>query len=332
MPEKLPVVTREFVEGRRVLLRADLDALTDGRVEDFRLEAGLLTLEFCLRYAKQVIMMGHLGRPGGKVVPELLVEPVRQWFSAHGFAEALTSGKLERKLEILENLRFNPGEDAGDLKYARELAAKGDVLVYESFATYRPAASTTVLPGLLPHVVGFRFQQEVKRLSAVRENPKKPCVVIMGGAKVDDKLPVICALAPKADVVLVGGKLIQEVRTKRLNLPDNVMVGTLTKDGFDITFETTQEWTKLIRRAKTIIWNGPLGRFEVSGNDQTKALARAVLDSEATVVIGGGNTIDALNSYGLFKKAQKKAFVSVGGGAMLKFLADGTLPTIQALT
>lgn len=327
---KLPfgIITPEFVQEKIVILRADIDAITEiGGLEEYRLVAGLETLNLCLEHAKQVIMIGHVGRPGGKVVEELKVAPVVDWFKSQGYSGSLESGKLK----ILENLRFDPREEACDLGYARELKKMGDVYVNEAFASYRPAVSTTILPTLLPSVAGLRFGEEVERLTAVRRNPEKPCIAIMGGAKVNDKLPVIRALATKVNYVLVGGKLVQEIRTQKLNLPENVMVGGLSEDGLDIMPETTQAWKGLISQAKTIIWNGPVGRFEEAGNDQTEIVARMILGTEATIVIGGGNTIDALNHYGLLEEAERKAFVSVGGGAMLEFLEKGTLPTIEAL-
>src|SRR3989344_1651906 len=179
-------ITPELISGKRVLLRYDIDVALHyaqgsprgftprGKPvvgEEFKLKAGLATLKLCLENAKKVILMGHLGRPEGKVMEELRAAPVAEWFKAQGFQP-----------EILENLRFDPREEAGDLNYAKELAQMGDVYVNEAFSAYRPAASTTVLPTLLPHAVGLHFAQEVRVLRGVREKPKKPFVAIMGGA------------------------------------------------------------------------------------------------------------------------------------------------------
>lgn len=312
-------VSSPVVSGKKVLLRYDIDVALNP-LEDFKLKAGLATVKLCLENAQQIVMIGHVGRPEGRVVPELSVEPIRQWFSQQGF-----------NLNILENLRFDPREEACDQGYAKELAQMGDVYVNEAFSAYRPAVSTTVLPKVLPHFAGLRFAEEVRVLGEVRDHPKKPFVAVMGGAKVTDKLPVIKVLAQKADAVLVGGKLIHEIREQNIQLPANVMVGKLSEDGLDIASETTEAWQRLIRQSRMIIWNGPVGKFEDSKNEQTKNLARAILDSTAEIVIGGGDSVAALSQYGLFEEAQQKAFVSVGGGAMLKLLADGTLPTIEAL-
>lgn len=319
----MQVVNPSLITGKKVLLRLDIDVpIENGEVkEDFRLRADLETVKLCLENASQVIAIGHVGRPGGKIVPELSVEPVRKWFESRGF-----------RLNILENLRFDPREDVCDVAYAKELATMGEIYINEAFAAHHPAASTTILPTLIPHFAGLRFAQEVEKLTEIKNDSKKPFIALMGGAKVEDKLPVINVLAKFADAVLVGGKLVSEIRDKNLSLPKNVLVGKLNEDGFDIAPETILSWKNLILNAKMIVWNGPLGKFEDPKNSATKEIARIVLDSAADIIIGGGDIIAALGQYGLLNEAESKAFVSTGGGAMLKFLVDGTLPTIQYLT
>lgn len=334
----MQVVNSSLIAGKKVLLRYDIDVVLEEVkdqssnvktkvVEDFKLEAGIPTLNLCLQNASQVILMGHIGRPEGKVDDSLKVAPIVDWFINKGYEADLDS----QKLVILENLRFDSREEAVDLEYAKELASKGDYYVNEAFSSHRPAVSTTILPTLLPHAAGLRFAEEVNKLTEVLENPKKPFVAIMGGAKVKDKLPVIQVLAKKADAVLVGGKLVFEIREQNISLPSNVMVGKLSEDGLDIAPETTSAWSSLISKAAMIVWNGPLGKFEDPKNKQTVEVAKLILDSKAEVIIGGGDSVAALNQAGLLKQARQKAFVSVGGGAMLKFLSDGTLPTIKAL-
>lgn len=322
----MEVVSPQIVSGKKVLLRTDIDVpIENGQViDDFRLRAMLPTLDLCLKNAQEVVMMGHIGRPYGRAVEQLRVAPVKNWLKTHGFFKDLKSGKLT----LLENLRFDPREEAEDLGYAKELALLGEIFVNEAFAAHKRAASTTILPTLLPHGAGLRFAQELKTLTSVRENPKKPFLVIMGGVKIEDKLPVIKVLAKIADAVLVGGRLTHEIREQRLQLPANVLVAGLAEDGFDISAETTESWRVLILKAKMVIWNGPLGKFEDPKNDQTKKVAQIVVESSAESIVGGGDTISALNQAGVLDKI---SFVSVGGGAMLKFLADGTLPTIDAL-
>ncbi len=150
----------------------------------------------------------------------------------------------------------------------------------------------------------------------------------MGGAKISEKIQVIKVLAEKADAVLIGGKLVAEIREEKLELPANVLVGKLNEDGFDIAGETIDAWKKLILKAQMIVWNGPLGKYEDPKYDGTKKIGQIVTDSQAETIIGGGDIIAALNQAGVLDKI---SFVSVGGGAMLKLLADGTLPTIEVL-
>lgn len=334
----MQVVTPELIENKRVLLRLDLDVPLredNGRMvieDDTRLLAGMETLGLCLEFASQVTICGHLGRPGGKEDPKLSVKPIVDWIEEGYGHIQLPKGKFH----VLENLRFEPGEDDSDMAFAKELASHGDFYVFESFAAHRSAASTTVVPTLLPHAAGLRFAQEVDELTQVRENPERPLVVILGGAKVEDKMPVIKAMADKADVVLVGGKLAAEIKEKGLpagrqeieGLGANVMVGKLNEHGFDISDETVNAWTNLIKTAKEIVWNGPLGKFEDPKYNQSEKIAKAIIDSGAKSIIGGGDTIAAVTQYGL---VERFTFVSTGGGAMLKLLADGTLPTIEAL-
>lgn len=365
----MQVVNPELISGKKVLLRYDIDVAlrsAQGKLvvgEDFKLKAGLETLRLCIENASKVIIVGHLGRPFATAEDEkkgnpkeLSAKPIQEWFEKVprikvDFAQTLEEANAsESKIVLLENIRFFHGEVPGaeyhasctsktcDIDFAKRLAALGDVYINEAFSSYNPAASTTIVPTLLPHAAGLHFVQEVETLLNVRNNPKKPFVAIMGGAKVKDKLPVIEVLARNADAVLVGGKLVAEIKEQNLPLPKNVMVGKLIADGFDITPETTSEWRNIISKAAQIVWNGPLGKFEdlPAGRqgpkyNQTEKVAEIVLESGAEIVIGGGDSITALSQYGLLEKAQKKAFVSVGGGAMLKLLADGTLPTIEVL-
>lgn len=322
----MQVVNVSLISGKKVILRYDIDVALNP-LEDFKLKAGLATLKLCLENAQQVTIIGHIGRPEGKVVPELSVEPIRKWFKD----QAVPAGRQGYSLNILENLRFDPREEACDLQYAKQLATMGDVYVNEAFSSYHPAVSTTILPTLLPHAAGLRFAEEVRKLTEVRENPKVPFIAIMGGAKVSDKLPVIKVLAEKADAVLVGGKLVSEIRERNISLPKNVLVGKLNEDGFDIAPETTESWKNLIAKAAMIVWNGPVGKFEDPRYNQTAKIIQLILDSQAEIIIGGGDSVAALSNANLFEKAQQKAFVSVGGGAMLKLFADGILPTIEAL-
>lgn len=323
----MQTVHPELIKGKKVLLRMDLDVpIEDGKVtDDFRLEAGLDTLDLCLQYAQCVVIMGHLGRPEGQEVPNLSVKPVVDWFEEKFNHVNLPEGQLH----IMENLRFESGEDAASPKFAKELASYGDFYINEAFAAHHPAASTTVLPTLLPHAAGLRFAAEVEALLALRKNPKKPFVVIIGGAKLEDKLAVLNYFAKQADAVLVGGKLPAEIKAKKFNFPSNVLIGKMNEQGTDLAFETADSFVGMIKNAKQILWAGPVGKYEdLESIAGTKTLAEAVVESEAESIVGGGDTIAALDKLGLLNKID---FVSIGGGAMLELLAKGTLPTIEAL-
>lgn len=367
----MQVVDAEFVKNKKVLLRYDIDVAfrkdTDDRVpfgsaqgwqvtEDFKLKAGLNTLKLCIQNASKVVIIGHVGRPFKSADGEksgnpqnLSAKPIQVWFEKElgesvEFAENLEQvSHSTSKIVLLENTRFFHGEVPGaeyhascisktcDIDFAKSLASLGEVYVNEAFSAHNAGASTTMVPVLLPHRAGIHFTKEVEVLLNVRNNPKKPFIGIMGGAKVKDKLPVVEVLAKIADAVLVGGKLVHEIREQNISLPNNVMVGKLADDGFDISPDTTSSWAGLISKAAMIVWNGPLGKFEDPKYNQTEEVIKIVLSSGAEIVIGGGDSVAALSQYGLLEEAQKKAFVSVGGGAMLKLISDGILPTIEAL-
>lgn len=360
----MQVVSRQFVSGKKILLRYDIDVAlrpdsSSSKLivgEEFKLKAGLDTLNLCIDNASKVIIIGHLGRPFATAEDEkkgnpkdLSAKPVQEWFENQlgqsiDFAQTLEqASQSQSKIVLLENIRFFHGEVPGaeyhascesktcDVDFGKQLASLAQVYVNEAFSSHNKAASTTIVPTLLPHFAGLHFVKEVETLLNVRNNPKKPFVAIMGGAKVKDKLPVINVLAQKADSVLVGGKLVAEIREQKLDLPKNVLVGRLNDDGFDIAFETTFAWGNLISKSAMIVWNGPLGKFEDPKYNQTQKIIEMMLASGAEIVIGGGDSVAALSQYGLMDKAESKAFVSVGGGAMLKLLSDGTLPTIEVL-
>lgn len=329
----MKVLTPNLIHDKRVLLRYDFDVpIKNGKVvDDFRLTAGLETLNFCLMEAESVVLMGHVGRPSeGQDRSSFSVKPIVEWFEDQFGHINLPKGKLH----ILENLRFEKGEDDCNLGFARELAAMGDVFINEAFASHHPAASTTVLPKIMSdHAAGFNFAEEVDELSKVMNSPQKPFVAIIGGIKVEDKLPAILSLAEVTDTVLVGGRLSFEVRSKELTgqidvLPPNVHLAKLNPDGTDIAEDTLVHWEQYLKGAQTILWNGPMGKFEDQVNTQTKRLAEIISSLSVETIVGGGDTVAAINEWGLLEKF---SFVSTGGGAMLKFLTLGTLPTIEAL-
>jgi len=328
------IVDESAVENKRVLLRLDLDVPldeVDGQIEvadDTRLQSGLETLELCLEYAKEVIVMGHLGRPDGKEDPKLSVAPIVNWFESQGIYIGTHQGV---QFEVLENLRFEIGEQECSPSFARELAILGDVFVNESFAAYREAASTTLISDLIPSYAGLQFAQEVEQILKIRNHPLNPYVVIIGGAKVEDKVKLIDYLSKIADCVLIGGKLVTEIKDKKLTFARNVILATLNDQGTDITQSTIDSWSRIISLARSIVWNGPVGKVDdLQFQHGSIELAKAIFQSQAEILIGGGDTVGFLTTQKLLVPSDK-LFVSTGGGAMLKLLESGTLPTIQAL-
>lgn len=317
---KLPALHDFNFYGKKVLVRGDFDVPLQGEkiVDDARIRECLPTVKYLLDSgAKKIILMGHLGRPEGRVVENLRLAPIEEKFR----------GLLNSKnIIFLENLRFDKREEENDEGFAKELAGMGDFYVNEAFASsHREHASIVGIPKFLPHCAGLHFASEVENLSKVLENPAKPLVFIIGGAKLETKLPLIADFVRKADMVLVGGILpkFQNLKLK------NVLFADLTEDGFDINSESISEFVEIIKKAGTVVWNGPMGKYEDEKYEAgTKKIGEAVAESEGFKVVGGGDTIVALKKFNLLDKMD---YVSTGGGAMLEFLAKGILPGIAAL-
>jgi phosphoglycerate kinase len=317
--------TKESIQNKKVLVRADLDVPFKGGsvANDYRLRALLPTLQLCLENAQKTVIIGHLGRPNGvdlsfslapvvEALKSLLNQPISLMPSGISPGEGW---KGESPLVLLENLRFDPREEKLDRGYAQDLAKDADVYIYEAFATYRDSTSLTLIPEVLPTFTGFRFDMEVQALQKVLQSPLHPTLLLASGAKAD-KLEIIKRMSSKFDKVLLGGIFAQkEARTP---------------DGLDLNAETTTLFLSEIAKAKTIVLNGPLGKYEDGVHGQaTKAVLQAIIDSRAYSVLGGGDTLDALASLG-FSNASF-SFVSTGGGAMLEFLASGTHPLLEVL-
>lgn len=319
----LPKLTDLDVSNKKVLVRADLDVDV---TESYRLEALLPTLKYLSSKSSKIILIGHRGRPEGKVIKELKMKPVE---------DELRKIALGIEFEILENLRFDPGEERNDLKYAQKLAFLGDCYINEAFASsHRNAASITSLSGLLPHAAGIRFVEEVNNLSKVFESPKRPVLFIIGGSK-KDKLDYIGEIKNIADKILIGGRLPEYlgdeslISVKLRTENEKVIIGNLTQDKEDITLNTIERFTEEIGRAGTIVLAGPMGKYEDEGHRQgTERIFKAVAGSSAFKITGGGDSLSVLSIYDLKDKFD---WVSVGGGAMLEFLAKKTLPGIKAL-
>lgn len=363
----LPKIEDLNVAGKRVLLRADLDVpITESSLssssrewvvaDDNRLRLILPTIELLIKRGARVILCGHLGRPGkvedggwklssgekakfsllpvGQRLRELLGDGVPYSFSNDG-----RIGAVEGSLVLLENLRFDPGEGLEATPEQKEVQAEklvslGDVYANEAFSEGHSTASVVDLPKLMrsrgkPVAVGLRFAKEVEMLSKILENPKRPLVVVVGGAKLESKLPVISKMEKFADRVLVGGKLPSEIAAEELRFSDKVMIASLAESGRDIDEESILKFESEIMSAGTVVWGGPMGVFEEEENETgTKDIAEAIAKAGAYKVAGGGDTEEAIRKFGLVEKFD---WISIGGGAMLEFLATGTLPAIVAL-
>ena len=333
------------VAGKRVLVRADLNVpLEDGQVaDDTRIRASLPTLQDLLgRGAAHVAVCSHLGRPKG-ADPAFAIAPVEA-----RLRELLPEGRLE----VLENTRFDPGETANDPEAAKRLADEMDLYVNDAFGSaHRAHASTEGVAHLLPAYAGLLLERELDMLGRLLGNVERPFVLVAGGAKVDDKLGVLVNLGQRADAVLVGGKMAEQLREANplpyeANLPSDVVAAAAFEEnaesritpyddlpdgwlGLDIGPETREQFAERIRSARTLFWNGPMGVFEWPRfAEGTKAVAQAVAEAEAFSVVGGGDSVRALTELGL---ADRVSWVSTGGGASLELLEGKELPGVAAI-
>jgi len=344
---RLPRSVRDAdVGGKRVLVRADLNVpLEDGKVaDDTRIRASLPTLELLLAEgAAAVRVCSHLGRPKG-VDEQYRIAPV---------AERLHALLPDERIEVLENTRFNAGETKNDPDFARELADGSDLYVDDAFGSaHRPHASTEGVAHLLPPYAGLLLLAELEHLGRLLGDVERPFVLISGGAKVDDKLGVLENLGGRADTVLIGGKMAEQIREHNplsfpVELPvDVVGAAAFAEDaesgvypfdglpdgwlGLDIGPETRERFAATIAGARTIFWNGPMGVFEWARfAEGTKAVAEAVAANEqAFSVVGGADSVRALNELGL---ADRMSWVSTGGGASLELLEGKELPGVAVI-
>ena len=382
------------VKGKKVLVRCDFNVpLKDGKItDDIRIVSALPTINYLREHGARVILMSHLGRPGGEPKKEFSLAPVAERltellgekviFEASELVvddkvKAAASGLKDGEVMLLENVRFRKEETKNGAEFAKELASLGDVFVNDAFGTaHRAHASTAGIADYLPCVSGFLIEKEVKFLGEALENPARPFVAIMGGAKVGDKLPVIRNLLKKVDTLIIGGGMAYtffkaqgyEIGTSildadnvglakelmaeaeklgvKLLLPVDAVCGREFKNdteygvfprenipqdmmGMDVGPESVRLFTEAIKTARTVVWNGPLGVFEMPNFETgTRKIAEALADSDAVTVIGGGDSAAACEQFGL---KDKMTHISTGGGASLEFLEGKVLPGIAVI-
>jgi phosphoglycerate kinase len=374
-------------KGTRVLLRADFNVpLRDGVIEDeLRIVAALPTITWLREHRASIVLCSHLGRPKGTVDPQYSLAPVAArlgelletkvelspevaGFGSNEIAESLAPGEVM----MLENLRFDPGEESCDPAFATNLAALADAYVDDAFgAAHRAHASIVGPPRILPSAAGRLLAAEVDALGRLLNDPRRPFVALLGGAKVSDKLGVIDALLERCDVLLIGGamaftflraqghevgdSLVEEdrvehcaelLRSGRIRVPSDIVVAQeMTEDadvrhvaasgipagwkGFDIGPETAGAYADELLAAATVLWNGPMGVFELAPFAAgTRSVAEAVAECRGYTVVGGGDSAAAVRQMGLDDGIDH---VSTGGGASLELIELGDLPGLQAL-
>ncbi|MFW6231108.1 MAG: phosphoglycerate kinase [Nanoarchaeota archaeon] len=372
------------VKGKTVLVRVDFNVpLRDGKVaSDKRIRAAIPTIRKLIeKGAKQLILVSHLGRPKGKRDESYSLAPVakklqsllkEKVFFVPDCMEVIIPDPSDFKIVLLENLRFYPEEKDDDAAFAKQLASYADVYVNDAFGTsHRKHASVHAVTRYLPSAAGLLLESELKNLDLSKT--KRPLVVIMGGAKVSDKIGVIKNVVKKADTVLIGGammftfyramgyetgkSLVEEDKLdlakkllsgskKKIMLPVDMVAASSTNAtarmktlpvdkhpknmmGLDIGPETVEIYTSVLKQAKTIIWNGPMGLFEQKPFDKgTNAIAKMLAASPAKTIVGGGDSVAAVEKLKLSKKMDH---ISTGGGASLELLEGKTLPAVKAL-
>lgn len=312
----IPQVKDFDLKNKRVIVRADLD-VDPNNLNDLRITSLTGTLDYLKQENCIITIIGHRGRPEGKVEESLSLKPFEPYFA-------------KWNAKVLENLRFELGEENNDIEFAKSLAMNQDFFINDAFGvSHREHASIVGLPKLLPHAAGFRLAEEVENLNQVLENPARPLVMVISGVK-DDKLAYIENFLKFADKILIGGRLPEYVHdASPLRKDEKVIVADLIGDKEDITIHSIERFIPVIEKASTLVLSGPIGKFEEDGHRQgTEKVFAAVSNSRAFKVGGGGDTEKAIN---LLNLKDKFNWISVGGGAMLEFLAKGTLPGITAL-
>ena len=342
------------VAGKTVLVRVDYNVpMKDGEVvEDMRIRGSLPTIKYLLeRGAKKIILISHLGRPEGEVKPEFSLGPVAGQLSALlpeqqvDFIDATTGPKVfdsfqrmkDGAILMLENLRFSPAEEENSEEFAKSIVAVtgAQLFVQDGFAViHRAHASTDAIARLIPAVAGFLVEKEVSSLEGAMKAPERPLLVIIGGAKVADKQPMIDKFLPLADKIAVGGKIAADGYTAT---DEKVYVAhdfATDENGakLDIGEESTRDIVNMINEAKTVVWNGTLGMVEDERFAKSSlAVAEALGHSAATTIVGGGDTAGYVEKVLKNEPGLSFTLVSTGGGASLELLSGKELPGLEVL-
>ncbi|MCI5721582.1 MAG: phosphoglycerate kinase [Firmicutes bacterium] len=382
------------VKGKHIVVRCDFNVpMQDGVItDDNRIVSALPTIRYLIENGAKVVLMSHFGRPKGEARMEFTLAPVAKRLAellekevkfiscpevVNDEVKQAAAALKDGEVMLLENVRFRKEETDNEAGFAKELASLGEIFVQDAFGTaHRAHASTAGIADYLPAVSGFLIEKEVKFLGSAVENPERPFVAIMGGAKVGDKIPVIENLLQKVDTLIIGGgmaytffksmgleigksildadnidlakKLMEKAEAQgvKMLIPvDTVCATEFSNDaetkicdrdaipadmeGLDIGPKTVELYREALKDAKTVVWNGPMGVFEMPNFAKgTKAIAEILADSDAITIIGGGDSAAAAEQFGL---ADKMTHISTGGGASLEFLEGKVLPGIAVI-
>lgn len=339
------------LQNKKVLLRVDFNCpiRKSGQIlDDFRIEQELPTIKYLLRKRARVIIISHLGRPQGKKIKSLKLDLIAKRLEKLlgqkvKKIDEILGRRVEQEVEklkpgeilMLENVRFCPQEEKGDLNFAKNLANLADIFVQDAFSVcHRDHATVTKITKFLPSFAGFLLEKEVKNLNKIRKKPKRPLISIIGGKK-EDKFKILNFLAKKSDFVLTGHLIYEGIKKYKINInfPQKIIFpldGIKFKNEIlDIGVKTVKFYKEKIMTAKTIFWTGPLGKIEEKRYQKgTLEIAQAIIKSKAFSVVGGGDTVEFLRKFDFTKKF---SYVSIGGSALIEYLAGKKLPGIEAL-
>lgn len=333
------------IANKKVLLRVDFNvAVEQGKVrESFKLAAAKETLDYLLARGARVAMISHLGRPEGEFDPKFSLQQVVAdaelilgtkitfVFDCTGEKVRAALDDLTGGVVLLENVRFYEGDEKNDPEFAKKLAENFDVFVNDAFSVcHRDQASVTGVAKILPSCAGFRLLEEIHEMTIIKDHPIQPSVAIIGGAKIETKLPVIKFFEEKYDHILVGGKIANEALDQKIEFSEKVILPIdFVDDRLDIGPKTVGKFKEIIASAKTIAWNGPTGKFEDEKYAKSSnEILDAVIASGAFVLVGGGETLEILEKNHAMDEI---SFVSTGGGAMLDYLSGSPMPGIEVL-